>query len=60
MCCDDLVCARCAAPVAEGRCPACRASRDYLHQTSFSLSPQLLIALITVLLALAVLAGYHV
>jgi hypothetical protein len=25
---DDLVCANCARPVAEGRCPVCRASRD--------------------------------
>jgi len=59
MCCDDLVCARCAAPVAEGRCPACRAARAYLHSSAFSLSPQLLVALITVLLALAVLAVYY-
>ncbi|ABW15139.1 hypothetical protein MXD62_33590 [Frankia sp. Mgl5] len=60
MCCDDLVCARCAAPVAEGRCPACRAARESLHHSSFTVSPQLLIALLTVLLALMLLAGYRV
>lgn len=27
---DRLVCANCAAPVAEGRCPVCRANRERL------------------------------
>lgn len=60
MCCEDLVCARCAAPVAEGRCPACRAARESLHQSSFTFSPQLVVAALVVLLALLVLAGYQV
>ena len=29
---DRLVCANCAAPVSEGRCPVCRASRERLQQ----------------------------
>ncbi|CUU60039.1 hypothetical protein Ga0074812_13469 [Parafrankia irregularis] len=60
MCCEDLVCARCAAPVAEGRCPSCRAARESLHHSSFTISPQLLIAVVAVLLAVLVVAGYRV
>lgn len=60
MCCDDLVCARCAAPVAEGRCPTCRAAREQFGHSNFSLSPQLLVVLITLLAALTALAAYHV
>ncbi len=29
---DRLVCANCAAPVNEGRCPVCRANRERLQQ----------------------------
>lgn len=60
---DRLVCANCAAPVNEGRCPVCRASRARLQQQEeqqglFSgLSPAMLVALLVVLLAtLALLA----
>ncbi|OAA20120.1 hypothetical protein UG55_108134 [Frankia sp. EI5c] len=60
MCCEDLVCARCAGPVAEGRCPSCRAARQSMHHPSFTISPQLLIALLTVLIALLALAGYRI
>lgn len=59
MCCDDLVCARCAGPVAEGRCPACRAARASLHHSSFTLTPQLLIWIVTALIALMVVM-YHI
>ncbi len=31
MSCEHLICARCAGPVADGRCPACRAARSDLH-----------------------------
>ena len=31
---DRLVCANCAAPVSEGRCPVCRANRERLQQES--------------------------
>lgn len=50
---DRLVCANCAAPVSEGRCPVCRASRERLQQESpwSALSPMTLIALLAVLIA---------
>ncbi|MEQ6025464.1 hypothetical protein SOM70_23125 [Streptomyces salinarius] len=51
---DRLVCANCAAPVSEGRCPVCRANRERLQQESnpFSgLNPMTLIALLAVLVA---------
>ncbi|OHV37688.1 hypothetical protein BCD49_03515 [Pseudofrankia sp. EUN1h] len=62
MCCDDLVCARCASPVAEGRCPTCRAARAELHHQSggFTVSPQLVALLLLVLTALALLAAHQV
>ncbi|MFB7917734.1 hypothetical protein [Streptomyces sp. NPDC056061] len=56
---DRLVCANCAAPVSEGRCPVCRASRERLQQQGVfaGLSPVALVALLVVLLgALALLA----
>ncbi|MFE7707993.1 hypothetical protein ACFU6I_19865 [Streptomyces sp. NPDC057486] len=58
---DRLVCANCAAPVNEGRCPVCRASRARLQQQDqgpfAGLSPAMLIALMVVLVgALALLA----
>ncbi len=59
MTCDRLVCANCAAPVSEGRCPVCRASRERLqHQEGAlgALTPAALLALLVVLVAVAVLA----
>ncbi|QIJ63029.1 hypothetical protein [Streptomyces sp. JB150] len=56
---DRLVCANCAAPVSEGRCPVCRASRERLQQENplSALNPMTLIALLAVLIAaLALLA----
>ncbi|GFH33845.1 hypothetical protein [Streptomyces pacificus] len=56
---DRLVCANCAAPVAEGRCPVCRASRERLQQSGpfGGLNPAALVALLVVLVAaLALLA----
>ncbi|MET9322941.1 hypothetical protein ABZX75_22500 [Streptomyces sp. NPDC003038] len=51
---DRLVCANCAAPVDQGRCPVCRAHRARLQQQEgpFSgLNPVALIALLVVLVA---------
>ncbi len=31
MSCEHLICAQCAGPVAEGRCPVCRSARADLH-----------------------------
>ncbi|MFD3837716.1 hypothetical protein ACFWWC_15815 [Streptomyces sp. NPDC058642] len=56
---DRLVCANCAAPVNEGRCPVCRANRERLTQDNLfgQLNPMTLIALLAVLIAaLALLA----
>ncbi|MEU6443583.1 hypothetical protein [Streptomyces sp. NPDC047046] len=56
---DRLVCANCAAPVSEGRCPVCRASRERLKeargQSPFSqLSPPALLALLVACVAAVV------
>ena len=51
MSCEHLICARCAAPVVEGRCPACQAARAQIHRRSPGLSvPLLLVALLALLL----------
>ena len=55
MSCEHLICAQCAGPVVEGRCPACRASRDHVHQHSGA-SPQLIIAAILALAFVLLLA----
>ena len=55
MSCEHLICAQCAGPVVEGRCPACRASRDHVHHHSGA-NPQLIIAAILVLSVLLLLA----
>ncbi|MFF4246677.1 hypothetical protein ACFYY2_19730 [Streptomyces sp. NPDC001822] len=56
---DRLVCANCASPVAEGRCPVCRASRERMQEPGLfaGLNPAMLIALMVILVAaLALLA----
>lgn len=61
MSCEDLVCAGCAHPVAEGRCPRCRAYRDQHHHGPGGLTPAFLalalIALLFLTLALRQLSG---
>lgn len=55
---DRLVCANCAAPVNEGRCPVCRASRERLqHQGGLfaQLTPAALLALLVALFAVGLL-----
>jgi hypothetical protein len=59
MCCEDLVCARCAGPVAEGRCPTCRAARASMHHNSFSITPQM-IAIVEMALLLVALIARHI
>ncbi|GGO11950.1 hypothetical protein AB0C14_31665 [Microbispora hainanensis] len=59
MSCEHLICAACAGPVVEGRCPVCREGRAKVHHHGFlGLSP-LVIALI-VLLVVALVALTHV
>jgi hypothetical protein len=60
---DRLVCANCAAPISEGRCPVCRASRERMQQQTpwwapSSLSPMALITLLAVLIAAVALLAH--
>jgi len=59
MSCEHLVCAACAGPVDEGRCPSCRAARAHLHhQTLGGLPPAAIVAVVAmVALILLLLAG---
>jgi hypothetical protein len=52
---DDLVCARCSGPVAEGRCHTCRAARDSLFAGRPVLSPMLLAVVLVMLVIAAML-----
>ncbi|MEV0934205.1 hypothetical protein ACIBMX_42460 [Streptomyces phaeochromogenes] len=59
---DRLVCANCAAPVNEGRCPVCRANRARLQQEGPSgggLNPMALIALLAILIAAVALLAHQ-
>ncbi|MGW2932828.1 hypothetical protein ACWGQ5_00715 [Streptomyces sp. NPDC055722] len=58
---DRLVCANCAAPVSEGRCPVCRASRERLQQENpwSGLNPMALIVLLAVLIAAVALLAHQ-
>ncbi|RJL30426.1 hypothetical protein [Bailinhaonella thermotolerans] len=60
MSCDHLICARCAGPVMEGRCPACRAAREELHgQGMLSASPLLIAIAVLLVLMLALAVHLH-
>jgi hypothetical protein len=59
MSCEDLVCAGCAHPVAEGRCPRCRANRDRLHQSGLGGMTPALISLALIALFFLTLALKH-
>ncbi|MFC5801615.1 hypothetical protein [Streptomyces formicae] len=59
---DRLVCANCAAPVTEGRCPVCRANRERLQQQEgplAGLSPVALLTLLVVLVAAVALLAHQ-
>jgi hypothetical protein len=59
---DRLVCANCAAPVNEGRCPVCRANRARLEQEGpfgGGLNPMALIALLAILIAALALVAHQ-
>ena len=56
MSCEHLICAQCAGPVAEGRCPVCYAARARMHHhngagLTVPLIAAALIALLLMLLA---------
>jgi hypothetical protein len=52
MSCEHLICASCAAPVVEGRCPACQLARAQVHRRSPGLSLPLVAAALLALLLL--------
>jgi hypothetical protein len=56
MSCEHLICAQCASPVVEARCPACRAARAQVHHhgqgLTLPLTAAVLIALVLVTLIL--------
>ncbi|WP_028815007.1 hypothetical protein [Streptomyces flavidovirens] len=59
---DRLVCANCAAPVNQGRCPVCRAHRARMQQEGGplgALSPAALVALVALLVAAVALLVYQ-
>ncbi|OAR26050.1 hypothetical protein A8W25_11245 [Streptomyces sp. ERV7] len=58
---DRLVCANCAAPVSEGRCPVCRANRERLQQEGpwGGLSPAALVTLLVILVAAVALLAHQ-
>ncbi|HUB43181.1 MAG TPA: hypothetical protein VMA72_30380 [Streptosporangiaceae bacterium] len=58
MSCEHLICAHCAGPVAEGRCPTCREARAHVHHHSHGMSVQLIAAALLVL-ALLTVAAMH-
>jgi hypothetical protein len=58
MCCEQLVCASCAHPVAEARCTVCRDARSSLHGSQ-QLSAAWVAVALTLLLALAAVAYAH-
>jgi hypothetical protein len=58
MSCEHLICAQCAGPVAEGRCPTCRNARAHVHHETHGLSMQVILAALLVM-ALLALAATH-
>jgi hypothetical protein len=56
MSCEHLICAHCASPVVEGRCPACVAARAQVHHRgagrTLPLTAAALLALVLIMLIL--------
>ena len=60
MSCEHLICAQCAGPVVEGRCPACREAKTHVHHSQPSLGvPLAIVALIATLLLMLALHVLH-
>jgi RNA polymerase subunit RPABC4/transcription elongation factor Spt4 len=60
MSCEHLVCANCAGPVDEGRCPVCRAAHAQLHHQGVSqITPTAMFAIITAVAIVLLLLGLH-
>ena len=58
MSCEHLICAQCAGPVAEGRCPVCAAARERMHHHHHAMPGMTLAA--AVLIALLLMLALHV
>lgn len=58
MCCEQLICASCASPVAEARCPVCRTARAGLHGSSPALPAPAILVLAVLVLVLLTLAAH--
>jgi len=56
MSCEHLICAQCAGPVSEGRCPVCRAAKSDLHRHNhgFSVPYAVILTLLAIAVVLAV------
>ena len=50
MSCEHLICANCASPVVEARCPACQAARAQVHRHSPGFSLPVIAAVLLALL----------
>ena len=61
MSCEHLVCAQCAGPVAEARCPVCRSARADLHAhaPAWPLSTAAIIGVAVLLLLVAFALQLH-
>lgn len=53
--CQDLVCARCAVPISQGRCPNCVATRARMQQRSAAMVPLAVLLVLAVALVLLTL-----
>jgi len=58
MSCEHLICAQCAGPVSEGRCPVCRTARSDLHHHGHGFSVPYALAIL-LLAAAVILAIQH-
>jgi hypothetical protein len=60
MSCEHLICAQCASPVVEARCPACQAARAQVHHHSSGLTlPLTAAALLALVLVTLILQLTH-
>jgi hypothetical protein len=60
MSCEHLICARCAGPVVEGRCPACREAKAHVHHSQPSLGiPLIIITLVALVILMLSLHLIH-
>jgi hypothetical protein len=60
MSCEHLICAQCAGPVSEGRCPVCRAARAGMHHHHHAGQNMILPLFAVVLIALLLMLALHV